>query len=71
MKKLEKYLNEISDERNPEFLFQTTHTDLLLQIANGRLDAVKQAKKVLSDRGLDKRGKWIGFKESEKLWGVK
>lgn len=62
MTKIDKYLNEISDKENPEFIFQTTHTKLLVQIVNGKLNPKKAAMKELDNRGLDKKGKWVGFK---------
>ena len=33
----EQELNEISDEENPEFMFQTMHMKLVLAIANGKI----------------------------------
>jgi len=62
--------NAPSDERNPAFLFNSTHTDLLLRIANKKLDPVLLAKQTLAGRGLDKRGKWVGFEEADKIWGI-
>ncbi len=70
MNKIDKYLNEMRDEENPDFLFQTVATSILLNIINKRIDPMKLAKKELANRGLDKRGNWIGFKEAEKLWKV-
>jgi hypothetical protein len=67
---IEKYLGEMRDEDNPEFLFNMTSVKLLLQISNGRLDAVKLAKLALVNRGLDKSGKWIGHDEAKKFWKV-
>ncbi len=67
---IEKYLNEMRDDENPQFLFQMTHTKLLLQIANKKLDPLLSAKKELVNRGLDKNGKWIGHDEAKKFWKV-
>lgn len=52
-----------SDELNAEFLYNLTHTDLLVAIANGELDAVELAKKALKQRGLNLQGIWVGFRE--------
>ena len=53
----------VPDEENPIFLFTQTHKDILLAIVNGKLDALKMAKRELRNRGLDlKTGKWIGWK---------
>lgn len=54
-----------SDELNPDYLFCTKATDLLVAIINGQIDAVELAKKELDNRGLDhKTGKWVGFKKN-------
>ena len=66
-----KYLKEMSDDENPEYLFNGVSTKLMVAIANGKLDAKKLAKKQLVNRGLGKKGEWIGFPQAEKLWGVK
>lgn len=55
--------NKISDELNPELLFNQTYTELLVKIANGEIDAVELAKQQLKNRGLNADGKWIGFKK--------
>ncbi len=54
---LDKYLNEVSDEKNPAFIFNMTHTELLLKIANKRIDVMELVKQTLAGRGVDKRGK--------------
>ncbi len=57
----------IQDEANPAYLFNTTWTELLVKIASGQVDATFLAKMELVNRGLDASGKWVGFKEAEKL----
>ena len=57
-----------SDDRDPQFLFSLTHTELLLRIASGELDPVAMARRQLANRGLGTRGEWLGFKEAEALW---
>jgi len=59
-----------SDETNPQFLFSTTHTSLLLKLATGRLNAKKLAAKELAARGLGKRGEPVQFDEARKIWKV-
>jgi hypothetical protein len=49
------------DETNPEFLFSTTHTTLLLAIEAGLIDPVGLARAELAGRGLDADGTWCGF----------
>ena len=61
---------QISDEKNPANLFQTTDVSLLLAIAQDRIDPVELAKKELANRGLGSYGQWIGFKKAKALWSV-
>mgnify|MGYP000907590756 CR=1 FL=1 len=58
---------EISDEDNPAFLFNGINTSILLKIASGEISAQFLAHMELVNRGLDKAGKWVGFKEAEKI----
>lgn len=62
---------DIPDDKNPSFIFSMTHNDLLLQIAAGKIDAKKLAREGMANRGLGKRGEWVGFGAAAKLWGVK
>lgn len=57
---------ELSDELNPQFLFQTIHTSLLVDILSGKINPVEGARRELQNRGLDERGKWVGFNASNK-----
>jgi len=68
MKTFIEILNEVFDEENPRFMFQGLSTKLLVQIANGKINAQDFAKYEMVNRGFDKKGKWIGFDDSEKLW---
>jgi hypothetical protein len=59
-------LGLIPDEENPIFLFNMSHTDLLLGIINGEIDAVEMARMEMRARGLDeKTGRWIGWRTQE------
>jgi len=64
MKTVDKYLKEwgapSKDDLNPEMMFQTFDTSLLVGIVNGKIDAKKFAMKELKNRDLDKNGKWRG-----------
>ncbi len=53
---------ELRDEQNPEMMFNMTHVDLLVKIANGEIDPIALAKKQLEQRGLDTKGNWVGNK---------
>jgi hypothetical protein len=69
-KYIEGGMNEMNDDDNPEFMFQTTNTSLLSKAVKGKIDLLKQAKKEMAARGFDKNGKWIGFDKAKKLYGV-
>lgn len=56
----------LHDEENPEFLFSTTWTNLLIKIAKGEVDAEFYARRELANRGLSLNGRWIGFKAAAK-----
>lgn len=60
----------LRDELNPLFVFQMTHTDLLVQIATGKLDALQMVREELANRGMGKAGTWVGFDSAETEWGL-
>ena len=47
-------------------LLQTLDTDLLAKAARGEIDLNTLAKYVLSQRGQDSDGKWVGFNDAAK-----
>ena len=51
----------LPDDKNPEFLFSTTDTELLVQIVNEDIDPNLLAHRELQKRGLNKEGRWVGF----------
>lgn len=59
------FMRELPDDENPQLLFSCTHTQLLVQIANGMIDPVASAKAELANRGLNLNGEWVGFKNSK------
>lgn len=63
--------SQLCDDENPRFLFTMTFTTLLLQIAEGKIDARELAKKELANRGLGKKGEWVGFDKAAELHQVK
>ena len=69
----ENKLNKLkeNDETNPNFIFSTTHTELLVLLATGEISAEDYAKREMANRGFDKKGNWVGFAESKKIWGIK
>lgn len=59
-------LGLIPDDKNPIFLFSQTEKELLLDLVNGKIDAVQFAKIELRNRGFDiETGRWIGWKKNE------
>lgn len=48
----------IDPDKNMISLFDT---DILIAVANGKLDLNKLAMLELKNRGLDKNGNWVGF----------
>lgn len=61
----------MKDKKNPEFAFQTMDTELLLKFASGEVDAMKMIKKEIANRGLNKDGEYVGFRQAEKVWRIK
>ena len=55
------------DVTNPEFLYATTATALLLAIADGLIDPVALARLQLASRGLDCNGTWVGFAQARRI----
>lgn len=70
MKKLrvQQIENEVSDDKNPKFIFSMTDSDLLIGIATGAIDIVRLAKDELIARGLGKNRAWVGHKNAEQEW---
>ena len=58
-------LGLILDEENPIFLFNQTHKDLLLDIVSGKIDACELARIELKNRGLNEKGRFVGWKNDK------
>lgn len=59
-------LGLIPDDENPIFLFSQTEKELLMDVVNGKIDAVQFAKIELRNRGFDiETGRWVGWKNNE------
>lgn len=65
--RLREQLGAGADEVNPDFLFATTHTTVLLAIEAGLIDPVRLARAELAGRGLDADGVWCGFPKSREI----
>jgi hypothetical protein len=59
-----------SDDLNPEYVFNTVHTELLLKLATGAVNAQELARKNMVSRGLGRSGEWVGFDQAEEEWGL-
>lgn len=59
-------LGLMPDDQNPIFLFSQTEKELLLDLINGKIDAVQFAKIELRNRGIDiETGRWVGWTKNE------
>ena len=58
------------DELNPIYIFNLTHTQLLVDALNGTFDIKYLAGRQLANRGLDKEGKWVGFDRAKEVHGI-
>jgi len=64
-------MNEIiKDDLNPKFIFNTTNTELLVQVLKGEIDPMRLVKEQLVQRGVDENGFWVGFAEAKKIHNV-
>lgn len=55
------------DDTNPEYLFSTANTALLLAVEAGLIDAERLARAELASRGLDASGVWCGFDRAQEI----
>lgn len=47
---------------------QPLPTELLLAMAKGEVDSQAIAAQLMAGRGLDERGKWVGFEKAAEVW---
>jgi len=55
---MKEYQSKLSPDKNVLTLFDT---DVLVEVANGRIDLNEEAIQILKNRGLDINGKWVGY----------
>ena len=60
-----------ADELDPRYIFNLTHTQLLVEALNGAFDLDYLAARQLANRGLDKKGVWVGFDKAKEIHGIK
>jgi hypothetical protein len=58
------------DDENPGFVFSLTNTKVLTEALQGEFDLVYLVRRELANRGLDSKGKWVGFDEAKKIHRV-
>lgn len=49
---------------------QPLPTELLLAMAKGEVDMEAIASRLVAERGLNKKGRWVGFAAAQREWGV-
>lgn len=64
-------INNLPDDCNPKFMFQTTDTELLVHAVNKKIDLLHLVKQELANRGLNKNGLWVGFEKAKKIYGFR
>lgn len=54
-------MTELSDRKNPDYVFCLTDNDILMKAVTGQIDLLELAKRELAGRGIDYNGKFVGF----------
>ena len=57
----------LPEEENPLFLFGATSTGLLVRALNKEFDIVMLIRLQLCTRGVDEKGRWVGFEKARQL----
>lgn len=60
----------MSDETNPTYMFQTTHTELLVRALRGEIDLKALVAAEMASRGLYADGKWVGHAKAASIHGT-
>ncbi len=63
--------DDLPDDENPKHTMHRISSKKLGEITQGKEDLKDRAKKELANRGVDERGKWIGFDAADKHHGAK
>lgn len=61
------FYSKRKDDENPGFVFSLTNTKVLTEALQGEFDLVYLVRRELANRGLDSKGKWVGFDEAKKI----
>ena len=57
----------LPDDENPLLLFASTSTNLLARLLQNDLNVVTLIKLTLLERGVNEKGKWIGFEKAKQI----
>ncbi|MBS1636501.1 MAG: hypothetical protein JST26_11350 [Bacteroidetes bacterium] len=55
------------DDDNPSYIFSLTSNKLLSEAIEGDFDLIYLVRRELANRGLDSKGKWVGFDEAKRI----
>lgn len=58
------------DDDNPSYIFSLTSNKLLSEAIEGDFDLIYLVRRELANRGLDSKGKWVGFDEAKRIHRV-
>ena len=61
----------MEDEKNPQYMFETIDSELLVKALSGEIDMIKLAKNEMASRGLDKSGNQVTFEKAKSIWNEK
>ncbi len=59
------------DSLDPRYIFNMTHTQLLVEALKGEFDLRYLASRQLANRGLDREGNWVGFDKAKEIHKIK
>jgi hypothetical protein len=57
----------MQDHLNPNFMFQSIDSSLLLKVVTGELNLSELVAMELANRGLDDTGNWVGHAKATQL----
>lgn len=62
--------HNIPDDKNINYVFSNTDTDILVQILSEKTDILYYVKKELALRGKDRDGIYVGFEKAKKIHNI-
>ena len=55
---------KLTEDNNP---FRLASNDFLVAAGNAKIDLYELSRKELANRGLDRKGNWVGFEKAKKI----